>query len=160
MPSWPHNCTIHLADVPGPKECLPMQREGLCHYSSPYRWSTGIFDPFGDLLGRPCAPTPTWEHHSNLLGNKRPPLCLESIFSPCDTLDFIRPSQRSNDSSYSLVFPFCPFERPLFVLLSYLGGLVIKSCHYHVLFYYLGLIRPIRKIKSALELYKYDRSTF
>ena len=70
MPSRLHTCTIHLEDVPRSRGCLPLQREGLCHHPSPYRWSTSIFDPLGSPWGCPCAPTPTWEHHKFLLGKQ------------------------------------------------------------------------------------------
>ena len=113
--------------------------EGLCHHHIPYRWFTSIIDPLGDPWGCPCTPTHTWSTTRICLENKGPtpcPLCLESILSPWHILDFIRPSQWPNGSFLLLL---CLLERIIFMLLSYLGGLVTKGCHYCTLFYYLGL---------------------
>ena len=144
MPIRLHTCTIHLADVPGSKWGFvllqPAGDKGKAYVitlalTDALQALSIHFETHEDVL---VPPHPLGSTIGSWLENKGPtpcPLCLEPVFSPWHTLDFIRP-QSPNDSCY---WSFYPLERLILMLLSYLGGIVTKGCYYCTLFYYFGL---------------------
>ena len=125
-----------------PRACT-LSRQHLFHNLTPYICSSCIFISFGAPWGYWCSPTPTGSTTGICLENKGPtacPLCLRSILTSRQTLDFIRPPQRPNDSLY---WSFGPLERLIHVLLGYLVGLSRKILLLCTSFYFKGSIRPI-----------------
>jgi len=111
--SWPWTCRLMW--------------HHLHHHQSPCRWSTGIFDSFGDPWGYYCTPTPTRRTTGLLFGEQGANPLSITFEGPTLHYGTYGPHQASWRALWHILFTIWPLKSLILSFVSWFGGLVTKS---------------------------------